>query len=382
MDVSVLIPTKNEELVISQFIDWCEEGFREAGVTGEIVLADNSQDRTAEIAISRGVTVIKVHEAGVGRAYRVAAPYVTGKVVILGDADCTYDFRKITPFLKSIEAGSDFVIGSRFRGKIQKRSMPIHHRYFGSPLTTLFFDLVHGVRYSDIHCGMRAMKLEVFKQLIPQESGWQYASEMLARARHLGITSSEVPINFFVAPNQRLSHLKRGGWKVPFQEGIGTLVTALKYASDRLFHLIGITALLVGLPLLVLSISDTSRVGIVQFSFGAQILGLGLSCIGTTCLAFSRISKVVYGSDFSVRDIKSAAAQLRRLFLIWCSVLLGTFSFGSLYTYEYFHNIGQSLDFFKVLSRMIGPVVFLNYYLILKILTGSLQLFILEKNNK
>jgi glycosyltransferase involved in cell wall biosynthesis len=382
MDVSVLIPTKNEELVISQFIDWCEEGFREAGVQGEIVLADNSQDRTAEIAISRGVKVIKVNEVGVGRAYREAAPYVTGKVVILGDADCTYDFRELRPFLKSIEAGSEFVIGSRFRGKIQKRAMPLHHRYFGSPLTTLFFDLVHGVRYSDIHCGMRAMKLEVFNQLVPQESGWQYASEMLARARHLGISSSEVPINFFVAPNKRQSHLKRGGWKVPFQEGLGTLVTAVKYASDRLFHLIGMTTLLAGLPLMLLSISNTSRIGTVQFSFGAQILGLGFSCIGTTCLAFSRISKYVYGSDFSMRDLQSQSAKLRRYFLIWCLGLLGTVLFGVGYAYEYFNSIGQGLDFFNMLSRLIGPVVFINYYLILKILTGSLQIFILEKNNK
>ena len=200
-DVSVVIPTKNEELVVEQFVEWCNLGFKKAQVKGQIIFADNSTDSTPELAVKKGVKVVKIKEPGVGRAYREVAAHIDGKVVILGDADCTYDFREIAQFLEKINEGNDFVIGSRFKGNIQKGAMPLAHQYFGTPLTTAIFDLIHGVRYSDIHCGMRAMPTEVFKNILPHESGWQYASEMLAKVRHRKLRSVEIPIDFFVAPN-------------------------------------------------------------------------------------------------------------------------------------------------------------------------------------
>ena len=379
MDVTVLIPTRDEELVVEQFIEWCKEGFANAGVTGEIVFADNSQDKTPEIARRYGAVVVDVKEPGVGRAYREAGKSINGEIVILGDVDCTYDFRDIKPFLFEISRGADFVIGSRLRGKIQKGAMPKLHQYFGTPLTTLIFDLVHGVKYTDIHCGMRAMTRDAFDRLLPQEPGWQYASEMLARARHLKILCKEVPINFYIAPNERESHLKRGGWRVPIREGIGTLVTTLKYASDRVFKGVGIISLITGIPLLILSMFDSSQVGIVQFSYGAQLLGLGLSCIGTSAISFSVISRYIYGAKLKKVDSHVKASELRRNFLGFVAVFTGSLYFAGLYIYRYFSGYGNSLQDFSNLSRLIGPIIFMNYYFCIKIVTTSLQLFILEK---
>ena len=357
MDVTVLIPTRDEELVVEQFIEWCKEGFANAGVTGEIVFADNSKDKTPEIARRYGAVVVDVKEPGVGRAYREAGKSINGKIVILGDVDCTYDFRDIKPFLFEISRGADFVIGSRLRGKIQKGAMPKLHQYFGTPLTTLIFDLVHGVKYTDIHCGMRAMTRDAFNRLLPQEPGWQYASEMLARARHLKISCKEVPINFYIAPNERESHLKRGGWRVPIREGIGTLVTTLKYASDRVFKGVGIISLITGIPLLILSMFDSSQVGIVQFSYGAQLLGLGLSCIGTSAISFSVISRYIYGAKLKKVDSHAKASELRRNFLGFVAVFTGSLYFAGLYIYRYFSGYGDSLQDFSNLSRLIGHYI-------------------------
>ena len=232
--VSIVVPTKNEEVSVAQFIQWCNEGFTNAGVTGEILLMDNSSDRTPEIARELGATVIHVPEPGLGNAYNAAKGHINGEIVILGDADCTYDFRELTPFIQGIENGSDFVMGTRFKGSIEKGAMPPHHQYFGSPATSFLFKAVLGIPVSDIHCGMRATTISLYKELPFLEPGWLYASEMIVSARNLGANISEVPIKFLKEPEGRLSHHVRGGWTSPFIAGWGTLRVITTYSVDRL----------------------------------------------------------------------------------------------------------------------------------------------------
>jgi glycosyltransferase involved in cell wall biosynthesis len=117
IDVTIIVPTKNEKITVARFIEWCQEGFRGSGINGEIILVDNSDDETREIAESLGVRVIKVEESGLGNAYRAAQGNALGRYVILGDADCTYDFRNLKPFLPALDSGFDFVIGNRFTGQ-------------------------------------------------------------------------------------------------------------------------------------------------------------------------------------------------------------------------------------------------------------------------
>ena len=91
--VTVLVPAMNEEVTIAKFCQWCHEGFRRAGVLGEILLIDSSDDRTPEIALSNGARVLRVPRNGIGRAYQDALQHIRGQYVVLGDADCSYDFR-------------------------------------------------------------------------------------------------------------------------------------------------------------------------------------------------------------------------------------------------------------------------------------------------
>ena len=84
----------------------------------EILIVDSSSDRTAEIAVAKGARVLKTPRRGLGRAYIDAIPHVRGRFVIMGDADCTYDFRSIKPYIDAFRAGAQFVMGSRFKGSI------------------------------------------------------------------------------------------------------------------------------------------------------------------------------------------------------------------------------------------------------------------------
>src|ERR1039458_4707182 len=68
-EVSIVIPAVNEELTISDFVEWCKEGLATAGVRGEILIVDSSVDRTAEIALAHNARVLKTPKRGLGRAY-------------------------------------------------------------------------------------------------------------------------------------------------------------------------------------------------------------------------------------------------------------------------------------------------------------------------
>ena len=382
VDVTVLVPTKNEEIVAEQFIRWCQEGFEKVGLKGEIIFSDFSTDSTPIIAAEFGVDVVNLSEGGVGRAYREAADKINGKIVLIGDVDCTYDFRDIKPFLEAIKLGNELVIGSRFRGDIKKNSMPLLHRYLGTPVTTFIFDVVHGLNYTDIHCGMRAMTKDTFMKLLPQENGWQYASEMLARARIYKIKTTEIPINFYVSPNNRMSHLKRGGWRIPIIEGIGTIVTTFKYAADRILFSLGLTCLVFGVPLLFLSIKQIDILFNVKFSFGAQIMGLGLSCLGVMSILLRKLVKIIYGAQVDYKSLTAENTKLRFFVMSYVPILLTSLFLGIIYLNDLLATKGLLSSEIQWMSGLIAPVVFCNFLWVMQIVVLSLEIVASEKINE
>ena len=379
IDVTVLVPTKNEEIVTEQFIRWCQKGFEKAGVKGEIIFSDFSTDSTAIIAAKLGVQVVNLSEGGVGRAYREAGNRINGKIVLIGDVDCTYDFRDINPFLDAIKLGNELVVGSRFRGNIEKNSMPFLHRYLGTPVTTFIFDIVHGLKYTDIHCGMRAMTKDTFMKLIPRENGWQYASEMLARARIYKVKTTEIPINFYKSPNNRISHLKRGGWKIPITEGVGTIVTTFKYGADRLLFALGLTCLVFGLPLLFLSIKQIDILFDVKFSFGAQIMGLGLSCLGTVSILLRKIVKKIYGAEVNEKKLTNKNSELRLFVMSYIPILLASLVLSIVYLSDLLATKGMLSPEIQWMSALIAPVVFCNFLWVMQIVILSIEIVASEK---
>jgi glycosyltransferase involved in cell wall biosynthesis len=214
-EVTVLVPAMDEEITISRFVAWCLEGFERAGLDGEVLIIDSSTDATPVLALAAGARVLRVPRHGLGQAYKDAIPYVRGRFVVMGDADCTYDFREIGPFVDAMRDGAEFVIGSRFRGTIERGAMPLHHRYFGSPLTTAILDVLFATRFTDIHCGMRGMPLEALKGIRLQAEGWEYASEMIVSSVRSDLRIAEIPIPFYRDRDGRVSNVKRAGWTTP-----------------------------------------------------------------------------------------------------------------------------------------------------------------------
>src|SRR5207244_1663099 len=279
-ELSIVIPALNEELTVGRFVDWCREGLREANIRGEIIIVDSSSDRTSEIALERGARVLKTPKRGLGRAYIDALPFVRGRYVVMGDADCTYDFRLLAPFVERFHDGYEFVMGSRWRGTIEPGSMPALHRYLGTPVTTWILNLVFGSRFSDIHCGMRGITRDAFARMDLHSESWEYASEMTLKSVQMELRTTEVPVAFLKDREGRLSHHRRSGWLSPWKAAWINLRAMFVYGSGFFVYKPGLVLMILGL-LLTLPLSfGNVQLGGIGLSLNWQLLGVALLAAG------------------------------------------------------------------------------------------------------
>ncbi len=282
--VSIVIPCLNEERTIAETISNVKEGLDIVSINGEIIIADSSIDNSPQIARTLGAKVIPVEKRGLGGAYIDAISHIEGKYVIMGDADCTYDFKEINKFINKLDEGFEYVMGTRIKGHIEKGAMPALHRYFGNPLTTFILNLLLGTHYSDIHCGLRALTTDALKKIDLRSTSWEYASEMVVKAALLKLKSTEVPISFYKDKEGRKSHHKRSGWFSPWHAGWINLKVMLLYAPNQIILKPGIMFFLLGLFLIFMQVNGPVTIGKVTLTTGTMILGLALSVLGLSAI--------------------------------------------------------------------------------------------------
>ena len=208
--ISVVIPCLNEEEAVGRVVEQALEGIRRSGRAGEVIVVDNaSTDRSAEVAAAHGARVVSEPRRGYGSAYLAGLEAVRGEYVVMGDADETYPLQELAPFVDRLEQGDDLVIGSRFEGTIHGDAMPFLNRFVGNPILTGMLNLMFGVKVSDAHCGMRAVRKDALPALDLHSTGMEFASEMVFKAYRRGLTVSEIPIDYY--PRVGESKLNRFG---------------------------------------------------------------------------------------------------------------------------------------------------------------------------
>lgn len=300
-EVSIVIPALDEEGLIAEFIDWCREGIERAGVAAEILIVDSSSDLTGDIALAKGARVLKTPRRGLGRAYIDAIAVIRGRYVICGDADCTYDFRRIEPFVERFRQGYEYIMGSRFAGSIEEGAMPPLHRYFGTPLTSFLLNLIYGTRFTDIHCGMRGVTLSALKDMDLKSQSWEYASEMIVKAVRLKLKTAEVPVRFYKDREGRLSHHKRIGWHSPWLAGWINLRAMLVHGADFFVLKPGFFLFFLGLLLTLPLAAGPLTIGGVTFSLNTMVLGSTLSIIGLQCIFLGCMAQSLYDPSGAAR---------------------------------------------------------------------------------
>jgi hypothetical protein len=284
VELTILMPCLNEAETIAVCIDKASDFLARAGVVGEILVADNgSTDGSVEYALARGARVIAVTERGYGAALRAGIAAARGRFVVMGDADDSYDFSRLDPFVAKLRDGCDLVIGNRFAGGIAPGAMPFLHRYLGNPVLSLIGRMFFRSGVRDFHCGLRGVRRDAILALDLKTSGMEFASEMVVRAALNGLVIGEVPTTLSVDGRSRPPHLRTwaDGWR--------HLRFLLMFSPRWLFLYPGTALIVLGLaatlallpgPLMLgarFGLDDhTFLVATIAILVGVQVVGFGV----------------------------------------------------------------------------------------------------------
>jgi glycosyltransferase involved in cell wall biosynthesis len=292
VELSVVMPCLNEAETLETCVLKIQKAFQEAGIFGEIIVADNgSIDGSPEIATRLGARVVNVQDPGYGNALMggIAAAY--GKYIIMGDADDSYDFGHIPRFLTQLRAGADLVMGNRFKGGIQPNAMPALHKYLGNPVLTRIGRLFFGGTCGDFYCGLRGFTKEAYRTMDLRTTGMEFATEMVVKASLLGMKVSEVPTTLSPDGRTRPPHLRtwRDGWR--------TLRFFLLYSPRWLFLYPGVALMLVGLGVGSWLLPGPRRIGSVVFDVHTLLYAAIAVLLGFQAIAFAVFTKLFATSE-------------------------------------------------------------------------------------
>jgi hypothetical protein len=244
-ELSVVMPCLNEADTVAVCVEKAFEALKEAGISGEVVIADNgSTDGSQAIAAGLGARVVPVAARGYGNALMAGIAEARGKYVVMGDSDDSYDFREIPKFVAKLREGYDLVQGCRLPaggGRVLPGAMPISHRWLGNPLFSLLARRWFGAPVHDVYCGLRGFTKKHFERLDQRCTGMEFATEMIIKSSLCAARVAEVPITLH--PDGRTAHpphLKtvRDGWR--------TLRFFLMYSPRWLFMIPGLLLVLLG----------------------------------------------------------------------------------------------------------------------------------------
>ena len=248
-ELSIVMPCLNEAETLAICINKAQSFFNENKINGEIIIADNgSTDGSIAIAKSNNATVIHAEQKGYGSALKAGIDAANGTFVIMGDADDSYNFSELMPYLIELRKGKDLVMGNRFKGGIEKGAMPFLHKYLGNPVLSFIGRLFFKINIGDFHCGLRGFSKKAYETMNLKTSGMEFASEMVVKTKLNNLSIAEVPTKLHKDGRTRAPHLKT------WSDGWRHLRFLMLYAPNWLFLYPGILLAIVGLIMSIILI--------------------------------------------------------------------------------------------------------------------------------
>jgi glycosyltransferase involved in cell wall biosynthesis len=290
VEVSVVIPCLNEADTLEICIAKAQRALCEHDISGEIIVADNgSTDGSQAIALHMHARLVHVEAKGYGNALMGGIAAARGTFVIMGDADDSYDFGRLTPFLTRLREGYDLVQGCRLAsggGIVSPGAMPLSHRWIGNPLFSFLARTWFNAPIHDIYCGMRGFTKEFFQRLDLRCTGMEFATEMIIKASLNNERIAEVPITLHRDGRKtRAPHLKtlRDGWR--------TLRFFLICTPRWLFLIPGLLLILLGMVGYAIALPGLTFAGVTFDAHTLLFASLALLC-GFQAVVFAVLSKL------------------------------------------------------------------------------------------
>lgn len=357
--LTILMPCLNEAETLATCISKAKSFLDSNLIEGEIIVADNgSSDGSQKIAKDAGAKVISVKEKGYGSALMGGIHSASYDYIIMGDADDSYDFTSLEPFVTALQNGADLVMGNRFKGGIMPGAMPFLHRYLGNPVLSWLARLFFNSSIGDFHCGLRGFKKQSMLSLNLQTTGMEFASEMVVKATLNELRIEEVPTTLSPDGRTRPPHLRT------WSDGWRHLKFLLLYSPRWLFLYPGIFLIIFGVLFSSFLLSGPLTVGNITLDINTLLYACLLVIVGVQSIIFSVFSYVFgINSNLLPRDrftdyLVQAMRLERGIVFSLLMILLGfASSFGALLYWEknYFGNIDPS---FSMRLAIPGAILF------------------------
>ena len=287
IELSIVMPCLNEAETLATCISKAQRALSTHDIRGEIVVADNgSTDGSIEIARRMGARVVDAQVRGYGSAIMAGIQAASGELIVMGDADDSYDFGSIWPFVEKLREGYDLVMGNRFQGGIEPGAMPALHRYLGNPVLSGIGRVMFGNICGDFHCGLRGFRKRAVLDMDLQTTGMEFASEMVVKASLGGMKIAEVPTTLSPDGRSRAPHLRR--WR----DGWRHLRFLLLYSPRWLFLYPGIALFVVGLVVGGWILPGPRTLFGVTFDVHTLVYAAAAVLLGFQAIAFAVFTKV------------------------------------------------------------------------------------------
>ena len=287
LELSIVMPCLNEAETLATCIEKARQWLVKNRVAGEIIVADNgSTDGSQHIAATLGARVIDVVQKGYGSALMGGISAARGKYIVMGDADDSYSFAHLDPFLEKLREGFDLVMGNRFAGGINPGAMKALHKYLGNPVLTGIGRLLFKSPCGDFHCGLRAFSKAAVTKLDLRTTGMEFASEMVVKSTLHKLRIAEVPTRLFRDGRSRPPHLRswRDGWR--------HLRFLLLYSPRWLFLYPGAILMLLGFLAALWLLPGSRTLGSITFDIGTLLYAASAIVIGFQAVNFSVFTKI------------------------------------------------------------------------------------------
>ena len=314
--LSIVIPCLNEAETLALVINKAASSIIKLNIAGEIIVADNgSTDGSQLIAIRLGAKVVDVPIRGYGAAILEGIKAANGKYIIMADADDSYALDNIGPFLIKLEEGFDLVVGNRFKGGIEKGSMPWLHRFIGNPILSWLGRLFYKIPIWDFHCGMRGFNRKSILTLKLMSTGMEFASEMIVKASLNSLSITEVPTTLKKDGRSRPPHLRtwRDGWR--------HLIFLLAASPRWLFFYPGLGLLVFGFTGVFSTMFGEISVGSLRFDLNTFFLSIGLILVGSQTILMAILARV-FSYHRGILPITTPLKNFQRHFTLNRGILL------------------------------------------------------------
>jgi hypothetical protein len=286
-ELTIVMPCLNEAATVGTCVAKARDFLARAGIRGEVLVADNgSEDGSPDLAERAGAQVVKVGERGYGAALAAGIAAARGRYVIMGDADDSYDFSRLGPFVEKLRDGHPLVMGNRFKGGIRKGAMPWLHRYLGNPVLSFIGRLLFRTEVGDFHCGLRGFDREAVRTLDLRTPGMEFASELVVKAALAGWPIAEVPTTLHPDGRGRPPHLRswRDGWR--------HLRFLLLFSPRWLFLYPGLTLFALGVALTAALYIAPFHVGRVGLDIHSMLYASAGAMLGLQLCLFALFARV------------------------------------------------------------------------------------------